>query len=98
MLRFIKTTIAGGLLFILPLVLIVILVEKAIHLLSGPLQKVLARLLGEDFFSAKCANNVRKYLERNEAPTDNGPSTPEHIPSGIREDRNSTMATVTEPQ
>ncbi|MDN6859371.1 hypothetical protein QO207_22485 [Pseudomonas sp. CAN2814] len=41
MFRFIKTTIAGGLLFILPLVLLFILIEKAIHLLSGPLQKVL---------------------------------------------------------
>lgn len=41
MLKFIKTTIAGGLLFILPLVLVVVLIEKAIHLLSGPLQKVL---------------------------------------------------------
>lgn len=40
MFRFIKTTIAGGLLFILPLVLLFILIEKAVHLLSGPLQKV----------------------------------------------------------
>lgn len=59
---------------------------------------ILARLLGEDFFSAKCANNVRKYLERKEAPRDNGPSAPEHFPSGIRADGNSTLATVTEPQ
>ncbi|MCR1827057.1 hypothetical protein L1F06_006910 [Ectopseudomonas hydrolytica] len=41
MFRFIKTTIAGGLLFILPLVLLFILIEKAIHLLRGPLHKVL---------------------------------------------------------
>lgn len=41
MFRFIKTTIAGGLFLILPLVLLFVLIEKAIHLLSGPLQKVL---------------------------------------------------------
>lgn len=40
MLRFIKTTIAGGLLFILPLVLLFILIEKAIHLLRVPLKKI----------------------------------------------------------
>lgn len=40
MFRFVKTTVAGGILFILPLVLIVILIEKAIHLLSGPLAKI----------------------------------------------------------
>ncbi|OQR37016.1 hypothetical protein BWR15_03210 [Pseudomonas sp. T] len=55
MLRFIKTTIAGGLLFILPLVLIVILVEKAIHLLSGPLQKVLPLFAG---FGVAAATSV----------------------------------------
>ncbi|RJG12053.1 hypothetical protein D3879_01630 [Pseudomonas cavernicola] len=41
MTRFIKTTAAGGLLFILPLVLIFILLEKAAHLLRGPLLKLL---------------------------------------------------------
>ncbi len=40
MFQFVKTTVAGGVLFILPLVLVVILVEKAIHLLSTPLAKV----------------------------------------------------------
>lgn len=44
MFSFIKTTVAGGLLFILPLVLIVALIEKAIHLLSRPVQKVLPML------------------------------------------------------
>lgn len=46
MFRFIKTTIAGGLLFILPLVLLFILIEKAIHLLIGPVQKVLPFFAG----------------------------------------------------
>ncbi|MFR0687855.1 hypothetical protein ACLUTX_00525 [Enterobacterales bacterium AE_CKDN230030158-1A_HGKHYDSX7] len=55
MLKFIKTTIAGGLLFILPLVLVVILVEKAIHLLSGPLQKVLPLFAG---FGVAAATSV----------------------------------------
>jgi len=41
MFKFIKTTVLGGLLFILPLVLIVVLIEKAIHLLSGPVKKLL---------------------------------------------------------
>lgn len=35
MFKFIRTTVIGGLLFILPLVLIVVLLEKAIHLLRG---------------------------------------------------------------
>ncbi|MBD9515797.1 hypothetical protein [Pseudomonas sp. PDM22] len=55
MFRFIKTTIAGGLLFILPLVLLFILIEKAIHLLSGPLQKVLPIFAG---FSVAGATSV----------------------------------------
>ncbi|MCP1625961.1 hypothetical protein [Pseudomonas nitroreducens] len=55
MFRFIKTTIAGGLLFILPLVLLFILIEKAIHLLSGPLQKVLPIFEG---FSVAGATSV----------------------------------------
>ncbi|WP_445673024.1 hypothetical protein [Pseudomonas inefficax] len=46
MLRFIKTTILGGVLFILPLVLLAVLIEKAIHLLSGPLQKILPMFAG----------------------------------------------------
>ncbi|MFR0691632.1 hypothetical protein ACLUTX_19700 [Enterobacterales bacterium AE_CKDN230030158-1A_HGKHYDSX7] len=58
---------------------------------------ILARLLGEDFFSAKCANNVRKYLERKEASKDNGPSASEYLPNSIRADCNSTVVTVTEP-
>lgn len=41
MFNFIKTTIAGGLLFILPLVLVVILLEKAVHLLRGPIHQPL---------------------------------------------------------
>ncbi|MDI2590315.1 hypothetical protein NYP20_14160 [Pseudomonas sp. N3-W] len=41
MFRFIKTTAAGGLLFILPLVLIFILVEKAVRLLKPVLHKLL---------------------------------------------------------
>lgn len=40
MFKFIKTTVIGGVLFILPLVLIVVLIEKAIHLLHGPVQAV----------------------------------------------------------
>lgn len=39
MFRFIKTTVAGGLLFILPLVLIFLLLEKAVRLLRGPIHK-----------------------------------------------------------
>ncbi|CAE6920294.1 conserved protein of unknown function [Pseudomonas marincola] len=41
MLKFIKTTALGGLLFILPLLLIGLLIEKAIHLLQGPIHKLL---------------------------------------------------------
>jgi len=41
MFKFIKTIVIGGLLFILPLVLIVVLLEKAIHLLRGPVEKLL---------------------------------------------------------
>lgn len=41
MFRFIKTTVAGGLLFILPLVLIFLLLEKAVHLLRGPIHQLL---------------------------------------------------------
>ena len=40
MFKFIKTTVVGGLLFILPLVLIVVLIEKAIHLLRGPVEVI----------------------------------------------------------
>ncbi|OBY49158.1 MULTISPECIES: hypothetical protein [Pseudomonas] len=46
MLKFIRTTIAGGLLFILPLVLLFILIEKAIHLLTPPVQKILPLFTG----------------------------------------------------
>lgn len=42
MFSFIRTTVAGGLLFILPLMLIVILMEKAVHLLREPIRKLLA--------------------------------------------------------
>lgn len=48
MFKFIKTTVIGGLLFILPLVLIFILIEKAIHLLRGPMQKLLPMFEGHD--------------------------------------------------
>lgn len=41
MFRFIKTTVAGGLLFILPLVLVFVLLEKAVHLLREPIHKLL---------------------------------------------------------
>jgi uncharacterized membrane protein len=41
MFRFIKITVAGGLLFILPLVLVFLLLEKAVHLLREPLHKLL---------------------------------------------------------
>lgn len=40
MFTFIKTTIAGGLLLILLLVLVFVVTEKAIHLLSSHVQKV----------------------------------------------------------
>lgn len=43
MFKFIKTTVIGGLLFILPLVLIFV----AIHLLRGPMQKPLPMLEGQ---------------------------------------------------
>ncbi|MEG1039051.1 MAG: hypothetical protein RSE94_03920 [Pseudomonas sp.] len=52
MFSFIKTTIAGGLLLILPLVLIVVLIEKAIHLLKGPVQKVVPLFDGFSVFGA----------------------------------------------
>ncbi|WP_166219368.1 hypothetical protein [Pseudomonas atagonensis] len=48
MFKFIKTTVIGGVLFILPLVLIVVLIEKAIHLLRGPVQKMLPMFEGRD--------------------------------------------------
>ncbi|WP_043309002.1 hypothetical protein [Pseudomonas sp. ML96] len=41
MLRFIKTTVVGGLLFILPLILIVVLVQKGVHLLRPLVAKLL---------------------------------------------------------
>ncbi|KOY00857.1 hypothetical protein [Pseudomonas nunensis] len=41
MFRFIKTTVAGGLLFILPLVLVFLLLEKGVHLLREPIHKLL---------------------------------------------------------
>lgn len=41
MFRFIKTTVAGGVVFILPLILILILIEKALHLLHNATAKVL---------------------------------------------------------
>ncbi|MFJ4064463.1 hypothetical protein ACIPW4_04090 [Pseudomonas sp. NPDC089996] len=46
MYKFIKTTIAGGVLFILPLLVVVILIEKAIHILTPPLQKVMPLFSG----------------------------------------------------
>ncbi len=46
MLKFIKTTIVGGVLFILPLVLMFVLIEKAIHLLRAPVQKLLPMFAG----------------------------------------------------
>lgn len=48
MLKFIKTTVIGGVLFILPLILIFVLVEKAIHLLQGPVHKLLPMFAGYD--------------------------------------------------
>lgn len=48
MFKFIKTTVLGGLLFILPLVLIVVLIEKAIHLLHGPVQTLLPMFAGHN--------------------------------------------------
>lgn len=48
MFKFIKTTVIGGLLFILPLILIIVLIEKAIHLLQGPVQKLLPMFAGFD--------------------------------------------------
>lgn len=46
MFKFIKTTVVGGVLFILPLMLIIVLIEKAIHLLSGPIHKILPMFEG----------------------------------------------------
>lgn len=48
MFKFFKTTVLGGLIFILPLVLIFVLIEKAIHLLRGPVQKLLPMFSGYD--------------------------------------------------
>lgn len=41
MFKFIKTTVAGGIVFILPLILILVLFEKALHLLHTAVAKVL---------------------------------------------------------
>ncbi|MFJ7796236.1 hypothetical protein [Pseudomonas sp. NPDC096950] len=41
MFRFIKTTVAGGLLFILPLLLVFMLLEKGVRLLREPIHKLL---------------------------------------------------------
>ncbi|MGX5218507.1 MULTISPECIES: hypothetical protein [Pseudomonas] len=41
MFKFLKTTALGGVLFILPLILIGVLIEKAVHLLRGPISKML---------------------------------------------------------
>lgn len=41
MFRFIKTTVAGGLLFILPLLLVFMLLEKGVHLLREPIHTLL---------------------------------------------------------
>lgn len=41
MFKFIKTTVAGGIVFILPLILILVLFEKALHLLHTAMAKVL---------------------------------------------------------
>lgn len=46
MLRFIKTTVAGGIVFILPLILIVVLLEKALRLLHAAAAKVLPMFAG----------------------------------------------------
>ncbi|WP_347905536.1 hypothetical protein [Pseudomonas purpurea] len=48
MFRFIKTTVAGGLLFILPLLLIAVVLEKALNLLRGPVHKLLPMFAGYD--------------------------------------------------
>lgn len=47
MFRFIKITAAGGIVFIVPLLLIVILVEKAIRILEGPVLKLMPILAGK---------------------------------------------------
>ncbi|WP_339487486.1 hypothetical protein [Pseudomonas sp. EL_65y_Pfl2_R95] len=41
MFKFLKTTALGGVLFILPLVLVIVLIQKAVHLLRGPISKML---------------------------------------------------------
>ncbi|MFI8481626.1 hypothetical protein ACIGCM_13770 [Pseudomonas sp. NPDC078700] len=41
MFKFLKTTALGGVLFILPLVLVIVLIEKAVHLLRGPISKII---------------------------------------------------------
>lgn len=46
MYRFVKTTIAGGLLFILPLLIVIILVEKGIHILRPLIEKVMPLFSG----------------------------------------------------
>lgn len=46
MYKFVKTTIAGGVLFILPLLIVIILVEKAIHILRPLIQKVMPLFSG----------------------------------------------------
>ena len=47
MFRFVKTTAAGGIVFILPLLLILILVEKGIHILEGPALKLMPMIAGK---------------------------------------------------
>lgn len=47
MFRFVKTTAAGGIIFILPLLLILVLVERAVHILEGPALKLMPMIAGK---------------------------------------------------
>jgi len=67
----------------------------ALGLLAFASLAFLGVLLGEDFYSVKFANSVRKYLEGKEASMFKEPNVPEQLP---RENRDPTLATAPEPQ
>lgn len=58
----------------------------------------LARLLGEDFYSAMCARNIRKRLESRAAITSHEPCLSEVLPNDFREERETELSTAPEPQ
>lgn len=47
MFRFIRITAAGGIVFIIPILILVVLIEKSFHLLEGPLLRLLPMMAGQ---------------------------------------------------